>query len=103
MAKSELLKEILNDYCAQDEHKFEEAVLQNFCDYAAEWLAKRGIIGMGHTAEGLALRLSDGSERVLFGTTFDMPTIAPYFQVTGVSGKNEKLPNATTAFPITGQ
>ena len=103
MAKSELLKEILTDYCAQEDNKFQEAILQQFCDFAADWLAKRGIIGMGHTAEGLALRLSDGSERILFGTSFDTPTIAPYFQITGVPGKNEKLPNANYTYPITGQ
>lgn len=104
MAKSVILDEILADYCAKsDEHKFQEGILRSFCDFAADWLARRGIIGMGHTVDGLALRLSDGSERILFSNEFAPPTNTPSYPVTGATGRNDGLPNPNDTFAITGR
>lgn len=104
MAKSVILDEILADYCTKaDEHKFQEGMLRAFCDFAADWLASKGIIGMGHTAEGLALRLADGSERILFSSELLSPTTTPAYQVTGVAGRNDGLPNPNNTFSITGR
>lgn len=104
MAKSVILDEILADYCAKsDEHKFQEGILRSFCDFAADWLASKGIIGMGHTAEGLALRLADGSERILFSTDLAAPVQTPAYPVTGVAGRNDGLPNPNNTFAITGR
>lgn len=104
MAKSAVLDEILSDYCTKsDEHKFQEGILRAFCDFAAGWLAQKGIIGVGHTAEGLALRFGDGTERVLLSTEFVPQTNTPSYQVTGVGGRGDGLPNPNSTFAITGR
>lgn len=64
MAKSELLDAIREDFLKSRELT-ETFTLDIFCDFAADWLAKAGIVGVGHTSSGLALRLADGTEQVL--------------------------------------
>lgn len=64
MAKSELLDAICEDFLASG-NICDTCTLDAFRDFAADWLAKAGILGVGHTASGLALRLADGTEKVL--------------------------------------
>lgn len=104
MEKQELLKKVLADYCAQgDDLKFQEAIVSAFCNYAANWFKEKGVIGVGHTADGLALRLADGSEYILFSSDTDITNSAS-FSVTGTSSKIEKPVNDfTRSFNITGR
>lgn len=67
MARSELLEKIRDEYYAA--HKLDSsAAIAVFLDFAAIWLANAGILGVGHTANGLALRMRDGSEMLLVET-----------------------------------
>lgn len=80
MAKSELLDAIREDFLAAG-HIVDTCTLAAFCDFAADWLAKAGVVGVGHTASGLALRLADGTEKVLISvdaplTSVDTPAVA---------------------------
>lgn len=64
MAKSELLDEIRELFEAAHADVDRSAVVM-FCDFAANWLETAGVLGVGHTANGLALRMRDGSEKLL--------------------------------------
>lgn len=61
MAKSEVLDAIREDFRASGA-VCDTCTVAAFCDFAADWLAKAGVLGVGHTASGLALRLADGRE-----------------------------------------
>lgn len=104
MEKPELLKKVLADYCAQsDELKFQEGILNAFCDYAAEWFKKNGLIGLGHTVDGIAIRLADGSEYALFqpGSAGGSGSSV---SITGGATKIEKgIGEHTPSFQITGR
>lgn len=104
MEKSELLKKVLSDYCAQNNDlHFNSGILSQFCDYAAEWFKRNGVIGLGHTPEGMALRLTDGSEYMLFQPEDSSASRMPV-SVTGTAVKIEKPTNDfTQSFPITGR
>lgn len=65
MVKKELMKTILNDYTAAHP-SVDSKLLESFCVYAEQWLATRGIVGVGLAAEGVMLRLNDGTEAQLF-------------------------------------
>lgn len=104
MEKLELLKKVLSDYCAQnEEQRFQEGLLSAFCDYASKWLQENGVIGIGHTAEGLSLRMANGAEYMLFQPDSSV-SAAPPVSITGVTTKIEKAVNDNTrSFPITGR
>ena len=59
MAKSELIEKIRDAFVAVHPT---ETNLQLFCNFAAQWLADKGVVGVGHAASGLSLRLADGEE-----------------------------------------
>lgn len=65
MAKSELLDEIREAYLVAHPD-IAVGPIDDFCAYVVDWLSKTGVVGVGHTANGLALRLGDGSEKLLF-------------------------------------
>lgn len=102
MANSDLLEEIMRDYCEAYPDMAKGAVA-HFCSYAADWFSGKGIVGLGHTAEGLALRFTDGSEKLLFGTIVNYET-SPAAPITGLASKIEKgAVDPTRSFPITGR
>ncbi len=104
MENAELLKKVLSDYCATNEElRFQEAMLAQFCDYAAEWIRTKGLIGVGQTAEGLSIRFADGQEYVLFQPAAGLIN-GPAVSVTGTVTKIEKgIGESTASFPITGR
>lgn len=105
MLKSEVLKKILADFTNNDP-ALESTELRAFCEYADTWLATRGIIGVGQTAEGLSLRFASGEELSLFSSVFDFPIEVPAggVNITGNSTKIEKgIPGNTPSFPITSR
>lgn len=61
MVKSALIDAVREDYLKENSDACPEKVAR-FCQYMADWLAARGIVGIGHIDQGLALRMSDGSE-----------------------------------------
>jgi hypothetical protein len=65
MLESEVLNKILEDFTAGNPDTAMEPV-KTFCQYAATWLSSRGVVGVGHTADGMALRFADGQELLLF-------------------------------------
>ena len=65
MPASEVLTKILEDFTAKNT-ELEPAAVRTFCDYAATWLASKGVVGVGHTPAGIALRFTDGQELLLF-------------------------------------
>ena len=102
MADSDLLTEIMRDYFAVYPETSKDGI-SHFCSFAADWFNNKGVIGLGHTAEGLALRLADGSEKLLFGSIVNYETGAPA-QITGLVTKIEKgAADTTRSFPITGR
>lgn len=100
-----LLKKILNDYSVEsDQRKFQEAILAEFCAYAENWLRDKGVIGVGHTAEGLAVRLTSGEEYLLTSPASDSVFSGVPVSVTGNTNKIEKaFADFTQSFPITGR
>lgn len=64
MAKSELLEKIRDAFLAgtYPEEKQKQAQITAFCDFAANWLAEKGVQGVGMQSSGLALRFADGSQ-----------------------------------------
>jgi hypothetical protein len=102
--KSELLKKVLTDYCAQNEElRFQEELLAAFCDYAADWFKQRGVVGVGHTPAGIAIRFADSSEYTLFKTDEETSFATPVF-VTGVASKvTRPAGDSAASFPITGR
>lgn len=61
MAKSALIDAVRADYLKEHPDACPEKVAR-FCQYMTGWLAARGIVGIGHIDQGLALRMSDGAE-----------------------------------------
>ena len=61
MVKSALIDAVREDYLKSHPDACVEKVAK-FCQYMTDWLAARGIVGIGHIDQGLALRMSDGSE-----------------------------------------
>lgn len=85
MAKSELLEKIRDDFLSgtRPEEKEKRAEITAFCAFAADWLAEKGIQGVGMQAAGLALRFADGSQ---FGLVEQSPQ--PYSADTPAIGIN---------------
>lgn len=61
MAKSELIDKLREAWTAANPGA---CVLDPsaFFDFATKWLVEQGIVGVGHAASGIALRLADGRE-----------------------------------------
>lgn len=104
MPENEIFDKILSDYVAAKEFSGDQSGLKDFCAYAKTWFAQSGVVGLGHTATGLALRFQDGTERLLFSN--DQPTVAdmPAMSITGMTGGSVRGGGgvADTSFRITG-
>ena len=79
MAKSELVDKIRKDFLASRETA-DAFTLDTFCDFAVDWLDKKGVQGVGMQDAGLALRFADGSQLSLITpdlrpTTADTPAV----------------------------
>lgn len=61
MAKSELLEKIRDEFL-ESCGMAEAYTLDDFCVFAAKWLAEKGVVGVGYAASGLSLRFTDGTE-----------------------------------------
>jgi hypothetical protein len=117
MAEKVLLEKLHDEYCeklnagfsqfpdtAQLDNQIVGLVVSGFCSFADTWLKDKGIIGLGHTTDGLALRFKDGSEYLLLKNDSDIYTGL----AVGVTGGNEKINAkaelaAAPSFQITGR
>jgi 16S rRNA G1207 methylase RsmC len=83
-----------------------ELLLQEFAQYATKWLADSGIVGVGHTASGLALRFKDGREIPFFEQEASAPAIkTASMNIIGSNAAGVKNSYAidNRSKPITGQ
>ena len=97
MAKSELLDMIREAFTAAHP---EEHSIDAFCAFATDWLASRGIAGIGHLGSGLALRFRDGSELGLINAE-EAPQL-PSIAVSLSAHRIDRLPN-TEPVAVTGR
>lgn len=84
--QSELLTTILNDYkkTTGEEH---HAVVEKFCEYAANWLHNKKPIGLGHSfGDGLSLRFADTKELAIIAVDGPGLFVPPSVSITGSSG-----------------
>jgi hypothetical protein len=103
MPASEVLNSILDDFTAKNPELVTEQ-LRLFCDYAATWLASNGVVGVGHTPNGLALRFSDGRELLLFEPLPEL--VIPVPGDVGITGTQSKITKPVPTSPsvqITGR
>lgn len=80
MAKSELLEDIREEFLKANP-EIAIGPVDDFYQYIVTWLAEHGVVGVGHTPSGLALRLADGTEKVLVSVdaplnSVDTPAVA---------------------------
>ena len=104
MPASEVMTKILEDFTA-NQPELETAQLKAFCEYAATWFVHRGVIGVGHTPAGLALRFADGTERLLFeAPAHNLVGASREVNITGTYNKITKpIVGDSAAVQITGR
>ena len=74
MAKSELIEKIRDAFFTQNPN-VDAKLVDNFCDYFTNWLVEHPFVGVGHTSDGMSLRMADGKEIVLFAID-SQPSVA---------------------------
>lgn len=104
MLKSELLDAVREDFFVAHPDTPAEPVT-NFCNYVVSWLAKTGVVGVGHTPDGIALRLADGRELGLLfldaaPSTADTPAVS--IASSGVSAR-QGVSGESPSIRITGR
>lgn len=96
MRKSALLSTILDDYLGypQSLAQSPKHALEDFCDFVVDWLNNKGVIGVGHSMGGLALRFNDQSELSLLPDA-NAPQQSITVGISGVTGRSgDKLPGS---------
>lgn len=108
MVKSELVDEIREAYLAANPDIKHGAILgvdlDHFCKFMTDWLAEQGVVGVGHAANGLALRLANGREIGLLSAEVEIPTAnTPAISLTkgGVSAR-QGIGGGDTSVQVTG-
>lgn len=108
MVKSELVDEIRDAYLKANPDIKTGAILgvdlDHFCKFITNWLAEQGVVGVGHAANGLALRLADGREIGLLSADVELPTAdTPAVSLTkvGVSAR-QGIGGGDTSVRVTG-
>lgn len=89
MPINEMLAKILSDHCETNPQESHDAgVLHLFCEYATKWLNDAGLVGVGHTTNGMSLRFANGEEYLLTEAPPSEVPVAnmPAFSITGNNG-----------------
>jgi hypothetical protein len=104
MLESEVLNKILDDFTSSNPDMATEQ-LKTFCQYAATWLASRGVVGVGHTVDGMSLRFADGQELLLLSPpeVTKSPALSDAVGITGNAAKITKPVIDSPSFNITGR
>jgi hypothetical protein len=101
--EKELLSAIRNDFIEKSGEDAKTAVEQ-FCSFANTWLVSRGVVGLGQTTDGFAIRFADGSEYILAANTREEPQPGAPLSITGMESRNQRvMPDTTRSFNITGR
>lgn len=105
MAKSALLENLCEAYCKTQTDDNVKQILAAFCQFAANELKERSIVGVNYVLDGLALRFADGTDLSILTDGDNSFSSGPPVQVTGGAQKlNARLDTAVSpAFPITGR
>jgi hypothetical protein len=106
MPEKNVLSKIGADYLEANPEASAEKV-QLFCEYAAKWLLDRGVVGLGHTDNGMALRFADGEELMLFSrdVSAELPAAKGVMSITGnnVSKITKPILGDSASFQITAR
>jgi hypothetical protein len=106
MPERDVLSKIGADYLAATPDASPEKV-HAFCAYAAKWLLDRGVVGLGHTDSGMALRFADGNELMLFSRDLsaELPAAKGVLGITGNSASKIEKPilGDSLSFQITAR
>jgi hypothetical protein len=103
MQKNTVLSKILSDFSKENPNAAVDQ-LQTFCDYAENWFREQGVVGLGFTQDGMALRFSDAKELLFFSVAPRGVVDGGSFDISGTATqKNVKMPEPVTSFQITGQ
>lgn len=103
MQKNTVLNKIREDFVGQRGESNIDT-LNEFCDYAESWFRSAGIVGLGFTADGMALRFSDAQELLFFSPALYSFDVGAGVQISGTTDrKNTKLAEPASSFQITGQ
>ena len=89
MPVNEMLAKIQSDYFdANPQASHAAEVLKSFCEYATKWLDDAGLVGVGHTTNGMSLRFANGDEYLLTAAPPSEVPVAnmPAFSITGNNG-----------------
>lgn len=105
MAKSALLENLCEAYCKTQTDDNVKQTLAAFCQFAADELKERSIVGVNYVLDGLALRFADGTDLSILADADNSFSSGLPVQVTGGAQKlNARLDTAVSpAFPITGR
>ena len=105
MAKSELLENLCDEYCKTQTDDTVKQTLAAFCQFSAEQLKTRSIVGVNYGLDGLALRFADGTNLSILSDYDNSFSGSLPVQVTGGAEKlNGRASVAVSpAFPITGR
>jgi hypothetical protein len=102
-----VLEQILEAYVAEKNlPDADKSPLQEFTQYATKWLSDSGIVGIGHTTSGLALRFKDGREIPFFEQDVAAPavkTAAMNIIGSNAAGVKNSYSADNKSRPITGQ
>jgi hypothetical protein len=98
-----LLNAIRDDYATESAAEFTH-VVDAFCSFADKWLRKKGVVGLGQTTEGFAIRFADGSELLLAINTEETEADSNAFSITGLASRRQNvMPDTTRSVNITGR
>jgi len=102
MAENALLNVIRDSYTTKYPDMPADAIA-HFCEFANDWLVKKGVVGIGQTTEGFAIRFADGAEHVLAASVPAEITPGAPVSITGLESRNQRVvPDSTRSVPITG-
>lgn len=106
MPEKDVLSKIGADYIAANADAAPEKV-RAFCEYATRWLLDRGVVGLGHIDNGMALRFADGEELLLFSSALSGadPAASGVVGITGNSASKISKPmlGDSPSFQITAR
>ncbi len=102
MAENALLN-VIRDAYAEKYQDNTTAVISHFCEFANDWLVKKGVVGLGQTTDGFAIRFADGSEHILATNTPTSVEPGMPVSITGLEARNQRtMPDTTRSVQITG-
>jgi hypothetical protein len=99
--KNDLLTSLSEEY-ARAHSDADIAAVNAFCVFARDWLQQRGVIGVGHTTEGISLRFADNTEFQLVSVESGTD-VGGAFSITGQAGKSDRVSVNSNSVSITGR